>query len=324
MSRADRPGWCARDGSIRSCRATEYLKHQSRRYKGAVRGVMRWAILTFAPGVADRRCVWASCRPDIIITFGRSTGRSGCRRCGGSFPPLRAPETIAATVRMQWAMLHDFTADHDIDLYVVNMPQSTFLLDDYYAQIYDEYRQLLRSLTGDAPFLDLARSLRDDEFYDVTHVNLVAARRTSRHVAQFMREMEAGPGERRGRRLVTRPSTESTVTESEPRHLFRYARPFLHLSATATVLSVVARALVLVLPQLTSRIIDTAQAHAAPALLSTTGILLIATLWGRRFCSLPAPFCSLRGRTRRAGPSARPVHPLAVAVDELLRAAARR
>ncbi|HVQ12667.1 MAG TPA: ABC transporter ATP-binding protein, partial [Vicinamibacterales bacterium] len=49
---------------------------------------------------------------------------------------------------------------------------------------------------------------------------------------------------------------------------------------TATVLSVVARALVLVLPQLTSRIIDTAQAHAAPALLSTTGILLMATLLG--------------------------------------------
>ena len=192
-----RPAQLVRKGWLDSLVSRyQYLTHQSRRYKGAVRGVMRWAALSFAPGVADRMRLGLvpSRYHHHLRPIDQQEQLQAMRRI---LPPLRAPETIAATVRMQWAMLHDFTADHDIDLYVVNMPQSTFLLDDYYAQIYDEYRQLLRSLTGDAPFLDLARSLRDDEFYDVTHVNLVAARRTSRHVAQFMREMEAGPGERK-------------------------------------------------------------------------------------------------------------------------------
>ncbi len=77
---------------------------------------------------------------------------------------------------------------------------------------------------------------------------------------------------------IPRTPPETAAAEPEPRHLFRYARPFLHLSAIATILSVGARGLVLVLPQLTSRIIDTAQGHVPPSLLSTTGLLLIAAL----------------------------------------------
>jgi ATP-binding cassette subfamily B protein len=69
-----------------------------------------------------------------------------------------------------------------------------------------------------------------------------------------------------------------TPAESESHNLFRYARPFLHLIAIATVVSVGARGLVLVLPQLTSRIIDTAQGHAPPSLLSTTGVLLLVAI----------------------------------------------
>jgi hypothetical protein len=88
-------------------------------------------------------------------------------------------------------MLRDLLVGHGIDLYVVNMPQSTLLLDDYYAQTYDGYEQLLRSLTGGVPVVDLAHFLRDDEFHDVTHANLAAARRISRRVAQFVRETEA-------------------------------------------------------------------------------------------------------------------------------------
>jgi hypothetical protein len=170
----------------------QYLTHQSRRYKGAVRGVMRWAALTLAPRLAERQ--WTrqglvASRYHHLRPIDKQEQLRAMRRV---LPPLRAPVAIAATVRVQWAMLRDFMADHDIDLYVVNMPQSTFLLDDYYAQIYDGYRELLSSLTGDVPFLDLARSLRDDEFYDVTHVNLAAARQTSKRVAQFMREAGAG------------------------------------------------------------------------------------------------------------------------------------
>jgi len=69
-----------------------------------------------------------------------------------------------------------------------------------------------------------------------------------------------------------------TPTESDSRTLFRYARPFLYLTVIATVLSVAARGLVLVLPQLSSRIIDAGQGQAPQSLLSATGSLLLATL----------------------------------------------
>ena len=54
-------------------------------------------------------------------------------------------------------MLAGIAAAHEIDLYVVDMPQSTWLVDDYYKESYDDYRHLLRSVVSDTPFLDLAR-----------------------------------------------------------------------------------------------------------------------------------------------------------------------
>jgi ATP-binding cassette subfamily B protein len=75
-----------------------------------------------------------------------------------------------------------------------------------------------------------------------------------------------------------RTSAEGVAAESETSYMFRYARPFLHLTTIATLLSVGARGLVLVLPQLASRIIDTAQGNIPPSLLSTTGLLLMGTL----------------------------------------------
>jgi hypothetical protein len=187
-----RPARLMRKGWLDSLVARyRYLTHQSRRYKGTVRGVVRWAARGFAPRLADRMALGLV--PSRYHHHLRSIDQQEqLREMRRVLPPLRAPFTIAETVRTQWATLRHFMTVHDIDLYVVNMPQSTFLLDDYYAPIYDEYRQLLGSLTDDTPFLDLARSLRDDEFYDVTHLNLVSARQTSRRVAHFMRETESG------------------------------------------------------------------------------------------------------------------------------------
>jgi ABC-type multidrug transport system fused ATPase/permease subunit len=192
--------------------------------------------------------------------------------------------------------LQDLVVTHAIDLYVVNVPQSTFLRDDYYRTMYPEYERLLRDVVGDTSYLDLARFLRDDEFHDMTHPNLAAARRTSRRVAQFVKETDAERHSRpqqppqspsldvSGRSgsaplAVSLPTISEMISaESGPRSLFRYARPFLHLIAIATVASVGARALVLVLPQFASRIIDTAQGQLPPSLLSTTGALLMGAL----------------------------------------------
>ena len=168
-----------------------YLKHQSRRYKGALRGVMRAGILSVSPELADRYWLRFGLVPSIYHHLPPRDQNERLEALRRNLPSPPDPVALAATVRVQWAMLQDFMVDHDIDFYLVNMPQSTFLRDDYYQAMYDEYEQLLRSLTSDVHYLDLARSLRDEEFHDMTHLKLGAARRTSRRVAQFVRETEA-------------------------------------------------------------------------------------------------------------------------------------
>jgi ATP-binding cassette subfamily B protein len=75
------------------------------------------------------------------------------------------------------------------------------------------------------------------------------------------------------------PAPEDVAaTATERRRLFRYARPYLQLIVIATLASVGARAFVLALPLLASRIIDTAQGQLPPSLLTTTGIALLAVL----------------------------------------------
>jgi hypothetical protein len=188
---ASRPGRLVRKGWLESLVSRyRYLTHQSRRYRGAVRGVMRWGVLTVAPGLTDRPRLQFGLVPSRNHHRPPIDQREQLQAMRRVLPPPPDPVALEGTVRMQWAMLVDFVANHHIDLYVVNMPQSTFLLNDYYVEMYGDYERLLRSVVGDVPYLDLARSVRDDEFYDVTHLNLGAARRTSRRVAQFVRKTE--------------------------------------------------------------------------------------------------------------------------------------
>jgi hypothetical protein len=95
-----------------------------------------------------------------------------------------------ATARAEMAALRETLARHDIELYVVNMPQSTFMLDQYFGETYAQYREAMTELLGDIPYLDLSRFLRDDEFYDILHANREAAVKLSRRVARFIRETD--------------------------------------------------------------------------------------------------------------------------------------
>ena len=169
-----------------------YFTHQARRYQGALRGVMRAGILSVSPGMADRYWLRLGLVPSLYHHLPRRDQREQLQAFRRVLPSPPDPVAMAATVRAQWAVLRDLMAAHDVELYVVNVPQSSLLRDDYYSAVYDDYEQLLRSVVGDTPYLDLARYLRDDEFFDLTHPTLAAARRTSRRVAQFVREADAG------------------------------------------------------------------------------------------------------------------------------------
>jgi hypothetical protein len=169
-----------------------YLTHQSRRYQGALRGLVRAGLLNVSPGLADRYWLRLRLVPSYYHDLPPRDQSEHLRALRRNLPSPPDPVAEAATVRAHWRMLKDFTRDHGIDLYVVNMPQSTFMLEDYYVKTYADYEQLLRSLTSDVHYLDLARFLRDDEFYDIIHPRLASARIISRRVAQFVHEADAG------------------------------------------------------------------------------------------------------------------------------------
>ena len=189
-----RPARLVRKGWFASLSARyRYLTHQSRRYRGALRGVVRAGIVSVSPALADR--YWARRSVGLVPSnYHHLPPRDQMERLQAlrrNVPSPPDPVAHAASVRAQWAALRDFMVDHEIDFYVVNMPQSTVMLEDYYADTYDDYEQLLRSTIGDVPYLDLARSLRDDEFHDLVHPRVAAARQISRRVAQFVRETDA-------------------------------------------------------------------------------------------------------------------------------------
>jgi hypothetical protein len=187
-----RPARLTRKGPRSSLVARyRYLTHQSRRYQGALRGLMRAGLLSVSPGLADRYWVRQGLVPSYYHHLPPRDQREHLRALRRNLPSPPDPVAEAATVRAQWKMLKNFTRDRGIDLYVVNMPQSTFMLEDYYVETYADYEQLLRSLTSDVHYLDLARFLPDDEFYDIIHPRLASARIISRGVAQFVRETEA-------------------------------------------------------------------------------------------------------------------------------------
>ena len=168
-----------------------YVAHQSRRYRGALRGITREAVVGLAPSLADQDWFRDRLAPSWyhhLPPIDQEEQLEELRRAGRLAPdPLGRGDRL----RLEWARLEDLSIEHDMELYVVNMPQSTLMVEDYYRDYYDDYMRLLRRVVGVTPFLDLSRFLRDDEFHDLTHANLEAARRVSRRVARFVRAADA-------------------------------------------------------------------------------------------------------------------------------------
>jgi ATP-binding cassette, subfamily B, bacterial len=76
----------------------------------------------------------------------------------------------------------------------------------------------------------------------------------------------------------THSPDDAVLVGAERRRLFQYVRPYLHLITIAMIACVTARSMVLLLPQLGSRLIDTFQGQLPTSLLGTTGVQLAVAL----------------------------------------------
>lgn len=97
------------------------------------------------------------------------------------------PQINESTVRFQFARLLEFTNEHKIQLYVVNLPENVLSRSLYDPINYQNYYNLVLGSLGNVPFLDLREMLSEKDFYDVMHANLSSALRVTDRVVQFVK-----------------------------------------------------------------------------------------------------------------------------------------
>lgn len=90
-------------------------------------------------------------------------------------------------IRRRFAWLRAFANRHQIDLYVVNLPEHPYVREGYPPGRYETYSKLIRDVLMDTPFLDLRDYLKAEEFYDTSHALYPAAIRMSDRVIDFIR-----------------------------------------------------------------------------------------------------------------------------------------
>ena len=81
-----------------------------------------------------------------------------------------------------------YTSRHNVQLFVVNMPELSWSRELYQPGRYEAYLAIVKTALGQTPFLDLRTFLADDEFFDDAHPKWIAGIRVSKRVAAFISE----------------------------------------------------------------------------------------------------------------------------------------
>jgi hypothetical protein len=97
----------------------------------------------------------------------------------------------APAVRARINALIEYASRHNIEMYVVNLPEGSGNRVRYHAGLADAYASLVHSAFGNVPMLDLYCLLDDNGFHDTEHARLPGARRISFQVIGFMHDVRA-------------------------------------------------------------------------------------------------------------------------------------
>lgn len=168
---------------------------QQRRYQSALLGTVREAIRSKYPELARDPDVWYMLTPHKYHHLARMD--SGTERfLDNPNNPNQLlfhwqPEQDAATIRDRIERLKRFTGEHDIDLYVVNLPEHPLMQARYDPGVYDTYLRIVKEALGDTPFLDLRTFVGRSGFYDYCHTTREAAIRVSGRIADFVAQRRA-------------------------------------------------------------------------------------------------------------------------------------
>ena len=99
-----------------------------------------------------------------------------------AWDPNLARDQVTASLRR----LREYTNRHDIQLFVVNLPETSWNRVLYKEGRYEAYLASVRAALPGVPFLDLRSFVPDEEFYDETHTTWRGGIRVSTAVGDFL------------------------------------------------------------------------------------------------------------------------------------------
>ena len=99
------------------------------------------------------------------------------------------PTPDADRIRAQFARLHEIVRRHDIELYVINLPENRLSRERYDPKNYQRYLDLVRACLDETSFLDLREMLDEADFYDIVHATPNGAAKVTQYVIDFVKSI---------------------------------------------------------------------------------------------------------------------------------------
>lgn len=173
------------------------LALQPDRYRRGVFAVTSHVVTRFVPTLAADRRVWGPVSQAKHLTT-RITSEDRIKRWlttpGNELELTHSwdPELDQTTMARQFQALRDFTTRHRVEVYVVNLPETSWSRDLYDPRKYAAYMRIVREELASVPFLDLRTAVPDEQFYDWSHVMWPAGRHVSKLAASLIEEHRSG------------------------------------------------------------------------------------------------------------------------------------
>lgn len=103
------------------------------------------------------------------------------------------PQSEAELVQQQLGNLAALARAHEIELFLVNMPEHRLYREQRPPEYYAAYVQLVRESLPEAHWLDLHGAFPDEDFADSSHLTYAAGQRLTRQVIPWMKQALTSP-----------------------------------------------------------------------------------------------------------------------------------
>jgi hypothetical protein len=167
---------------------------QPDRYRRGLFAIASGVLTTAVPSLASHRWTWGPIRPAKYLVGRWRADEAATKRwlvepdsfwrAVHAWEPEQSRERVIEELRSLLA----FAARYGSTVYVVNLPELSWVSELFRPGRYEAYLALVKEAIGDTPFLDLRTFLADGDFFDDAHPVWTAGIRVSHRIGEFIAE----------------------------------------------------------------------------------------------------------------------------------------